>query len=416
MEGYQDGGQAPVPPETGYGSGLAGPGRDLWDWLELLWHARRTLLLCSLAGFALASVLALLLPRKYEATTRVLPSETNSMAAMMAPGPGAVAPYLGSMADLLGGKTSGALCAAILRSDTVLDALIDRFDLRKVYRVRDNDTARKELAAHTIVSEDKKSGIVVVTVTDGDAQRAAAMTNAYAREADKLLQSLNTSSAHREREFLEKRIEVVRDNLFAAEKQLTQFSSKNSALDITEQGKAAFEVTGKAQGELIATQSELQGLRQIYGPDHPRVKSLEAEAAALRNSIAKLGAKPSEGDDGSDYLSLSRLPALGATYADLFREVKLQEAVYETLIKQYEISKIEEVKATPRLLVIDEGKVPSRKSGPRILLLLLAGLGSGLVGGVASIRGAEQWSSLQPDDRRKLLVQRVLLDIRRKPR
>jgi uncharacterized protein involved in exopolysaccharide biosynthesis len=374
------------------------------------------LLLWSLAGLALASVLALLLPRKYEATTRVLPSETNSMAAIMAPGQGAGAPNLGPMAELLGVRSSGALCAAILRSDTVLDALIDRFELRKVYRVKDNDTARKELAAHTVVSENKKSGIVEVTVTDGDAQRAAAMTNAYAWEADKRLQSLNTSSAHREREFLEKRIVVVRDNLFAAEKQLAQFSSKNSALDITQQSKAAFEVAGKAQGELIATRSKLQGLRQIYGPDYPQVKSLEAEAAALQNSIAKLSSKPSKEDDAPDYLSLSRLPAVGATYADLFREVKLQEAVYETLVKQYEISKIEEVKATPRLLVIDKGKVPTRKSSPRIFLLLLGGFGSGLIGGVISIRCAEQWTSLQPDDRRKLIVQRVLQDIRKKPR
>jgi uncharacterized protein involved in exopolysaccharide biosynthesis len=415
-ESHSDGGVLPDSMEISDAAAIAYRGRDFWGWFELLWDERRRLIRWGLAGFVLACLLAVLLPRKYEATTRVLPSETTSSAAMMTAGAGAAAPNLGSMADLLGTKTSGALCAAILRSDTVLDAVIDRFDLRKVYHVQDYDTARTELADHTVISEDKKSGIVVLTVTDRQPQRVAAMTNAYAEEADKLLQSLNTSSAHREREFLEPRIAVVRDNLIAAEKQLAQFSSNNSVLDIKEQGKAAFEVTGKTQGELIATQSELQGLRQIYGPDYPRVKSLEAKAAALRKSIAKLGAGSGGGDEGLDYLALARLPGLGATYADIFREVNLQAAVYEALVKQYEISKVEEVKATPRLLVIDHGKVPARKSSPRILLLLLAGMGSGLVGGVVAVRCAEQWTSIQPADRRKLLVQRVLLDIRRKPR
>ena len=109
------------------------------------------------------------------------------------------------------------------------------------------------------------------------------------RNSTRSLQSLNTSAAHREREFLEQRIEVVRQNLSAAEKQLGQFSSKNSALDIKEQGRAAFEVAGKVQGELIVAQSELQGLRQIYGPDHPRVKSAEARVAQLRAAAGKLG-------------------------------------------------------------------------------------------------------------------------------
>ena len=63
------------------------------------------------------------------------------------------------------------------------------------------------------MADDKKSGILTLTVTDKDPNRVAAMANAYAEELDKVLQTLNTSTAHREREFLEQRIEVVRQNL-----------------------------------------------------------------------------------------------------------------------------------------------------------------------------------------------------------
>lgn len=391
-------------------SAVANESRDFWDWIELLWDQRRKLILWSAAGLALACLLAAILPRKYEATTRVLPSETASSVSQMTVGAGIGAPNLGSMADLLGARSSGALCAAILRSDTVLDAVINHFDLRKVYYLRDYGAARAKLADCTVISEDKKSGIVVVTVIDHDPQRAAAMANTYAEEADKRMQLLNTSSAHREREFLEQRIALVRNNLLDAEKQLARFSSKNSALDIREQGKAAFEVTGKIQGELIASQSELQGLREIYGPEHPRVKSLEAKVVSLKTSMAKLNVGASDGE-GPDYFALSKLPTLGATYADMFREVKLQEGVYEALVKQYEISKLEEVKATPRLRVVDPGKVPERKSSPQLGILFLLCTACGFSAGTIAIMASATWRHSGSESRWKQLGIRIAADL-----
>lgn len=414
--------QAPfVEPQYSIGESL-GPGPQeggFYRSVELLWDQRRLVLRWILAGAVLALILAFVVPSKYESTTRVLPSDTTSEAAMMMAGgaaAGAAVPNLGMMSDLLGMKTPGALCAAILRSDTVLDGVINRLDLRKVYSVKDYDKARRKLAERTIISDDKKSGIVTLTVTDHDPNRAAALANAYADELDKVLQNLNTSSAHREREFLEQRIEVVRNNLSAAEKQLGQFSSKNSALDIKEQGKAAFEVAGKVEGELIVAQSELQGLRQIYGPDHPRVKSAEARVAQLRAAADKLGSTSGDSENDLRFLSISRLPVVGVTYADLFREVKVQETIYEALLKQYEISKVEEVKETPRLKVIDNGKVPARKSSPRRLLWLLAGTALGFLVGAIIVRGTDYWAGLDLADPRKLLVNKIVRDVRQMSR
>ena len=389
---------------------------NIYRVIELLWDDRLLLLKWVLAGVVLALLLVIVLPSKYESTTRILPSETTSEAAMMMAGGGAAGaamPNLGMMSDLLGTRTPGAFYAAVLRSDTVLDGVINRFDLLKVYRVKDHDEARKVLSDRTIVVDDKKSGILTLTVTDKDPTRVAAIANAYAEELDKTLQNLNTSSAHREREFLAQRIEVVRENLSVAEQQLGQYSSKNSALDIKEQGKAAFEVAGKVQGELIVAQSELQGLRQIYGPDHPRVRSAEARVSQLRAAADKLGSTTEGSSDDLSYLSIARLPVVGVAYADLFREVKVQEAIYEALLKRYEISKVEEVKATPRVRVIDPGKVPARRSSPRLGILGLMCTLFCFVVGVVAIFARTDWDGMDPDNPRKLLGMRILGDLRR---
>ncbi len=391
--------------------------RNAYRIVELLWEKRVGLMFWVLAGVALALVLRLVLPPRYESTTRLLPSQDTSNISMMmmaggvSSGGGGGLPNLGMLSDLLG-RTPGAFCAAILRSDTVLDAVINRFDLRKLYRVKGYDEARRELSNRTIIVDDKKSGIVSVTVGDKDPTRVAAMANAYTDELDRVLKSLNTSAAHRERQFLEQRIEVARADLTAAEKQLGQFSSKNSTLDIKEQGKAAFEVASKVEGELIVAQSELQGLRQIYGPDHPRVKSAEARVAQLRGTADRLGS--ASGSDTSDmnYLSISRLPVVGVTYADLFREVKVQEAVYEALVKEYEISKVEEVKETPQLRIIDMGKVPDRRASPRLLVLTLLCTWSFLIVGIMYVVAEYKWDSTDPESPWKQLGMRIASDVR----
>jgi uncharacterized protein involved in exopolysaccharide biosynthesis len=433
-EAYLDGEQAPLssPVSQEVGDGLSvAAGRDVWGWLELLWEKRRRLLGWSLAGTALAGLLAAALPSKFQSTARVLPSE-NSPTAMMMAGSSMAVPGAGPISELIGARTPGALFAAILRSDTVEDALIDRFDLRHVYHVRGYQRARTKLSDDTVISEDKKSGIVTVTVTGGEQPRVASLTNAYLEEADKVLQSLNTSAAHREREFLETRIAVVRQGLLSDEQQLARFSSRSSALDIKEQGKAAFEMASRIQGEWIATRSELQGVRQMYGPDHPQVRSLEAKAAALRASLDRMGATPGEaqgnvpqdasqnepgqapGGSGLDYLSLGRLPAVGAGFADLSREVQLQESVYEALVKQYEIAKVEEAKQTPRLRVIDPGMAPERRSSPRIFVLFVLCTVCGLVAGVLAVLGSAAWRDSPPGSGWKRLGMRVAADLRRR--
>jgi len=423
----------PASQEIAVGS-MAAQSMDLWGWLEVLWEERRRLLQWSLGGAALACLLAAALPSKYQSTARVLPSENPPSALMMA-GSSMALPSAGPISELIGTRTPGALFAAILRSDTVEDALIDRFDLRRVYHVRGYDRARRKLSDDTVISEDKKSGIVTLTVTGGQQQRVAALANAYVEEADKVLQSLNTSEAHREREFLEGRIAVVRQGLLADEQQMARFSSRSSALDIKEQGKAAFEMAGRIQGEWIATRSELEGLRQMYGPDHPQVRSLEAKAAALRASLDKMGTAPDEeqgdlpkdvsenaaqdaqapGGSGLDYLSLGRLPVVGAGYADRQRQVQLQEAVYEALVKQYEMAKVEEAKQTPRLRVIDAGQPPERRSSPRLLVLFALCTLFGLVAGVLAVLGSAVWRDSPPGSGWKRLGLRMAADLRRRP-
>lgn len=350
--------------------------------LRLLWQRRRFLFRAAAWGLFAATLLAFLIPKRYESTTRLMPPDDQSSSgmALLAALSGKMPRGLGGLAgDVLGLKSSGALFVGILRSRTAQDDLIQKFDLRKVYWQRGWDGARRILDSNTAISEDRKSGLITITVTDGNAQRAQAMAEEYVAELNLVVSQLNTSSAHRERVFLEGRLTQVKEDLEAAEKDFSQFASKNATIDIKEQGKAMVGAAASLQGALIAAGSELEGLKQIYTENNVRVRSLQARIAELHSQLDKLGGKQqiasdaTSDTDGALYPSIRKLPLLGVSYADLYRRTQVQEAVFEALTQEYELAKVNEAKELPSVKVLDEANLPERKSFPPRLAIMFLG-------------------------------------------
>lgn len=384
--------------------------------LRSLWSNREFLLRAAAIGLCLSLVVAFLLPKRYQSTTQIMPPDSKSLSSMAMAAMGSKAGNnLSSTAlDLLGMKDSGATFISILQSRTVQDHLIDRFDLMRVYRSRYRKDARKELAEFTSIDEDRKSGVISLTVTDHDPKRAAAMARAYIDELNWLAAELNTSAAHRERVFIEGRLKTVKQDLDQASKDFSEFASKNTTIDIKEQAKAMVEAAAVLQGQLIVAQSELQGLEQIYTEKNARVRSVQARVQELERQLEKLGGTDASLADSTSsksstsmYPSIRKLPLLGVQYADLYRRTKLQETVYELLTQQYEIAKIEEAKEIPSVKVLDEADVPEKKSfPPRLLFGVLGMVMSALLAGVWVI-AKEEWDSTDPLDARKAFAQEI---------
>src|SRR6266849_7584343 len=131
--------------------------------LRLLWNERKFLSRAALAGLLLGTLVAFLLPKRFESTMQLMPPDAQSPSgmAMLAALTAKTGSGLGVVAgDLLGIKSSGALFIGILRSSTVEDRLVQRFDLKKVYWKRLDTDACQKLAETTAISEDRKSGIL----------------------------------------------------------------------------------------------------------------------------------------------------------------------------------------------------------------------------------------------------------------
>jgi capsule polysaccharide export protein KpsE/RkpR len=385
--------------------------------LNFLWHERGFVCRAAFVGLLLGTLLAFLLPKRFESTVQLMPpdNQSNSGMALLAGLASRTGNTLGAFAgDLVGMKSSGALFIGVLRSRTVEDRLIERFALKRVYGARLEESARRTLSESTSISEDRKSGIITIAVTDRDPRRATALAQAYVEELDRLVAQLSTSSARREREFLEDRLKTVQTDLETAEKEFGQFASNNTAIDIKEQGKAMVDAAATLEGQLIAAKSELEGLKQIYTDNNIRVRATRARVAELQNQFEKIGGKgertssSGNGERGNSfYPSIRKLPLLGVAYADLYRRTKVEEAVYEALTQQYELAKVQEVRETPSVKVLDPPSVPEKKSFPPRLEIMFLCTFLALAGAVALTLGKAHWEDIDAQDPRKVLANEV---------
>ncbi len=294
--------------------------------LTTLWQGRRFLAKCAVSGLVVATILAFVIPKEYKSTVQLMPpdSQAASSAGWMAMVAGAAMPAgLASAANgVLGNRSPNAMFLGILNSRTVQDDLIDRFDLRREYSLKRYVDARKKLAARTAIDDDRKTGNLSITVVDHDPQRARDLAAAYVDELDKLVAKVSTSSARRERVFLEERLKSIKEELDASSRKLSQFSSRNATFDPpSAQAKSMLDSVGKLQGELTAAESELRGLETIYSDDNVRVRALRARTEELRRQLRKLSGGSSESagelNSGELYPSVRKLPLLAAAYSEL---------------------------------------------------------------------------------------------------
>jgi capsule polysaccharide export protein KpsE/RkpR len=365
------------------------------------------------AGVLVFTLFAFIIPARYDAVARLMPPDQSGssgalMSALMANG-GELLAALGG--GSFGTHTSGATIVGVLNSRTVEDDIITQFDLKRVYGEKRLEDARRVLKKRSSIAEDRRSGIITIVVQDRSPQRAAKLAQAYVDDLNRKVASLTTSAAHRERIFLEGRLATVKEQLDDATLRLSQFSSKNKTLDPQVQGKAMLDAASALQGQLIAAETELSGLKQIYGSENYRVKAAAARVGELRAKLRTMSGSQADASSVTEtqlYPSLEQLPLLGNTYLDLARQAKIEEALYEVLIKQYELAKVEEAKELPSIKILDEPVAPDRKSFPPRLLIIVGGAMLTFIGAATWLFARQVWLKLDDRDPVKVGIRDVL--------
>lgn len=332
--------------------------------LELLnaLAVRKTLIL----GFpfvvaVIVAGISLVLPVFFTASVRILPPQQgqSSSAAI-------VAQLVGGVAGALGGglKSQSDVYIAMLRSRTLADSVVKRFDLPKSYGIESHSAARGELEKRTNVTAGR-DGLITVEVDDTDPARAAEIANAYVEELHKLTNVLAVTESSKRRLFFERQLIQAKDNLAKAESTARMNLEQGGVVKVDDQGRAMVSTTTRLRASISQQEVQIEAMRAYASDSNPELKLAQSELQAMRNELARIEtgsgkartSKP-DGDKGMDGLRL-------------LRDVRYYETLYELLARQYELAKIEESREASVIQVLDQAVVPERKSKPRRAVMVV---------------------------------------------
>jgi uncharacterized protein involved in exopolysaccharide biosynthesis len=343
---------------------------DLTELFRALSRRRRLILGVTAASAAVALVVSLLLPVYYKAETSILPPQDkgSNLAAQMMGQAGGLIALAGGAAGV---KSQGELFVAMTKSRTVLDRMVDRFDLMKLYQGKYREDARMNLVGSIKVQEDRKSGIISLTVEDRDPKRAADMANAFIEELKSLAGGLAISEAGQRRMFFEDQLRQTKVSLASAEEEVKAFQQRTGMFQVDAQARAIIEGIARLRAGIAVKEVEAKVLRSFATAQNPDLQRVEEEVRALRIELEKVETSKGYGID--PLMPSGRVPEVGTEYLRKLRQLKYNETIFELLSKQYELAKLDEAKDAVVIQVIDRAVPPERKSGPhRTQIVLLA--------------------------------------------
>jgi tyrosine-protein kinase Etk/Wzc len=339
------------------------------DLLIVLAEHKKTILRTTVAASLLAVLVSFLLPNRYTATARILPPQQNqSLASSLIGQLGSMAPMAAMAQAGLGLKNPNDLYVGMLKSRTVEDALIQSFDLRKLYRDKRMSDARKDLESCSEITLGKE-GFISISVEDNNPRRAADLANAYVVELRKVTQSLAVTEAGQRRLFFEQQLEQAKNNLAKAEETLKSTQQTTGIIQLDGQAKVIIESVVTLRAQVAAKEVQLRAMRSFATDQNPDVVLEEQQLAAMRAQLALL--EKQSGGDGDIQVATGKVPQAGLEYVRKMRDVKYYETIFELLARQYEAARLDEAKNAAVIQVLDAAIEPDKKSSPRRTLIIL---------------------------------------------
>lgn len=355
----------------------------------------RLIALVTLVAGVAGVPVALSMTRWYAATVRLVPTPSRHHEPRLPgfePIEGATPEDVTGPGGAQGGAELGRLLS-ILHSRTLADAMIEKFDLARVYGVPSLDAARglfwNRLAAASLVA---KEGFVELSVEDPDPRRAAAIANEMAEGANRVMRRLSSSAATAERTFLERRLDGAREAMQRSAEALSEFQRRHRVINVEAQASGVIATVLRLRGQLIDEELERDRLVAFASRAEPAVRAAERRIAALKREIARL-----EGPAASpDFLTrLSAVPSLRTQAERLAEDLKEKRSVYALLLRECELARLAEVRDTRTFEVLDPAVPPARKSRPSGLLVVLATALGGFVLAFALAGARSAWPVLR---------------------
>ena len=368
---------------------------SLIDLAIALGQEKKTLFAVPLFTTSEAIVVSLIMTPVFTAKTLMMPPQQQQSSAASA------LASLGALAGLAGGaagvKSPDEMYIAFMESESLQNSIIKKMSLQTRYEAKTLTDTRAGLKGAVKITSDKKSGLISIEATDKDPVFAAQLANVYIDELHNLLGRLAVTDAQQRRVFYEDQIKKTQADLVNAESRFRLANEKSGMQMTSILAETSLRANAEMRGQIAAKEVQLQAMSRFETTQNPDVQKLTSEMSALRQQLSKL-------ESGSGNTTTAVNP-MQQEASQAYRDIKVQQAMLEVLIKQYEIARVDEAKEGPLVQQVDPATPPERRSKPkRSLIVLVSALGGLFLGVLAAfVRRAIKKAATDPESSQLML-------------
>ncbi len=381
----------------------------------LILKYKKTIIINVLVITISAMIISLLIPNEYTAKASfIAPKKKSGMLGELMGFSSAVSNLQKVLSSRLGNVSEEAYnYLVILQSRTVALRVIEKFDLRKVYKISDKkpfEDVIKELE-NNVKFNVEDEGNIVISVTDKSPKRAAEIANYYIQLLNEYSIELGNQEAKNNREFIEKRVFQIKDTLKVIEDSLKKFSKVYNVLEMQEQVKQGIFVAAEIKAELELAKIQKDLLAMTYGFNHPLViqSNFKVEELSKRLKSMKFGEDDIRSALGF-LIPFEKIPEISIQYLRLRRDFEIFNKLLEFLYPIYEQAKIEELKNIPVVVVVDKAIPPQKKSYPKRILITVAAFIASFFFSLIYIRIISYFEDIKNNEKRYAIFKYTIID------
>ncbi len=347
---------------------------DLWIFIEVILKWWRLIAFNIVVITFLAVIVSLVLPKKWTATTVILPPSASSASLSVEDIGSAYTLSSMALSALPGIISPSDIIAGMLDSETIKMKIIDRFNIMERYKIKRLDRAFEKVDQITDVSITKEQ-MVKIAVSTNSPEYSAQIANAFVEEIDRFNREVLMTTGKQFRIFLEERLNEAEAELRLAAESLKVFQEKHKVFSLEDETRKSIELLASLQGQVIAKKVQLNALKSYSYAGSPQITVLEKDIAALKKQLRELEygtslKKDEKGEEKGDFgvgfsIPLSKVPDVGLELTELEMNLQVKKTVYALLAEQYEKARIIESKNTPTITILDRARAPEMRSSPK---------------------------------------------------
>ena len=318
-----------------------------------------------LVSVVLGVVLSLQLAGRYTSATRIIPpQQIQSTLTGLVGQMGTI-----NFSGLAGLRNPSDVYVVLLRTDSIAHALVNRFKLYDHYGQEKFEDVRRTLDRRSRIRAGR-DGMVLMEVSDKDADMAASLANGYAEELFKLIQRLAGEETAQRKQFVDSKLTEVTKSLDAKEQDFRKLQERVGVLSVEGGVEATYTTIGTLRATIMMREVALRTMSKSSTSQNPNYRNMEAEIAALKAQMDRLEQDPKI-QNPKFMIPANRAPELAMEYVRKLRDIKLEESMYKAMQKQAELVRMEDLRDFLQFLIVDTARPATTRDFPSRLVVAL---------------------------------------------